>query len=262
LSTEVSHVYITAHGEFTNAYWTPEKAQIGLRLAFDHVATAPDKGETFTPLLNGDVVPEFGTQAGTNGTLTKTHKFRVGTVGSLENWTATEQIDAAEDVWTFLQAVKAYTYSGFRWTHVKLAAINALGNTVGTASTYTFTSPIVGTASTLMAPQAALAVTLRANIVGRKGRGRFYLPALSTSMVSSDCIVSSTPKSTILNAAKTMIDGLQNLPGFSTFTGIVCVTSAGAATAVRPVELRIGDRVDTIKSRRAQVNETYTDLAL
>lgn len=258
----MKHVYITAHGEFTNAYWAQEKAQIGIRLAFAPVVGAPDKGATFAPIDNGDPVPEFGTQAGTNGTLTKTWKCRVGDVGSLENFDATQQIDAAEDVRTFLNAVKAYTYSGFRWTHVKMAPIDGNGRTVGTASTYNFTTPVVGTGTTLMGPQVALAVTLRANIVGRKGRGRFYLPAVPQSIASSDCIVSSTPRSTILTAAKTMIDDLQNLPGLSNFTGLVVVQSAAATTAVRPVELRIGDRLDTIKSRRAQVEETYTDLAL
>ena len=258
----MKHVYVTAHGEFTATPWVQERAQMGWRLAFAPVATAPAKGETWQPMDNGDPVPEFGTQAGTNGVLTKTWTCRVGPIGSGENFGATEQIDAAEDVRTFLNAIKAYTYSGFRWTHVKMAPIDQNGKTVGTGSTYTFTSPVIGTGTTLMGPQVALAVTLRANIVGRKGRGRFYLPALPQSLATSDATASGTPRTTIIGHAKTLVDDLQNLPGFSLHTGIVAVTSAGASEAVRPVELRIGDRFDTIKSRRAQVDETYTELAL
>lgn len=259
---DMQHVYVTAHGEFTSAGWVGEKAQFGVRLVFAPVVSAPDMGSTFTPMLNGTPVPEFGTQAGTNGVLTKTWTARIGGAGSGENFDASQQIDAAEEVRTFLNAIKAYTYSGFRWTHVKLAAIDAAGKTVGTASTYTFNTAIAGTGSTLMGPQVALAVTMRANIVGRKGRGRFYLPALPQSLVSNDALATSTPRNLIVGATKTMIDGLQNLPGLSLFTGVVVVTSAGADTAVRPVELRVGDRLDTIKSRRAQVEESYIDLPL
>jgi hypothetical protein len=260
--TAVQHVYVTAHGEFTNQFWAEEKAQMGWRLALVPVVSAPGKGETFTMPLNGDATPEFGNQAGTNGVLTKTWTARVGAVGSLENFGAAEQIDAAEDVRTFLNAVKAYCYSGFRWTHVKFAPISADGKTVGTASTYTFNTPVAGTGTSLMGPQVALAVTLRANIVGRRGRGRFYLPALATTLASQEALLSSTPKTPILNATKDLVDNLQNVPGFSTYLPIVVVTSAGQTEAVRPVEIRLGDRFDTIKSRRAQVEETYVDLAL
>lgn len=107
-----------------------------------------------------------------------------------------------------------------------------------------------------------MAVTLRANIVGRTGRGRIYLPALSATLVASNGLIVSGSADTIRAAFKTLIDNLQNVAGFSTYLPIVVVTSAGAATAVRPVEVRTGSRIDTVKSRRQQVDETYTSTAL
>lgn len=260
--TAVSHIYVTVHGEFTSALWNTEKAQFGVRCVLAEAASAPVKGDTFTPQTNGDAVVIFGTASGTHGTLTKTWKCRVGGTGSLENFDATEQIDMAEDVWTFLNSLKAYFYSGFRFTHVKFAAIDSLGKTVGTAATYTFTTPLAGTGSSLMPPQLAYALSMRANIVGRSGRGRIYLPALSASCLTSDAVISGTVQTTMAAAFKTLIDNLQNVSGWSTYLPIVVVTSAGAATAVRPVEVRLGNRFDTIKSRRQQVDETYSSTAL
>jgi hypothetical protein len=107
-----------------------------------------------------------------------------------------------------------------------------------------------------------MAVTMRANIVGRRGRGRIYLPALSQSIITSNAIIASSAANTIRASFKTLIDDLQNMPGFTTYLPIVSVMSAGASVAVRPVEVRTGSRIDTVKSRRAQVDETYTSTAL
>lgn len=260
--TEVSHVYMTVHGEYSSVLWNEEHAQFGVRLAFAPTVSAPSMGETFTPALNGDAVPAFGTDTSTHGTLTKTWEMRIGPTGSTENFDAAAQMDCAEDVWTFLNAIKAYTSQYFRWTHVKFAAISAAGNTVGTASTYTFTTPLAGTGTTLLPPQVAVALTMRANIVGRKGRGRIYLPALPQSIVGSNGNLSGTPVTAISAAFKTLIDDLQSLPGITVNIPLVVVTSAGALTAVRPAEIRIGDKFDTIKSRRAQQDEVYTSTSL
>lgn len=259
---DMAHLYVTAHGEFTSSAWVGEKGQVGVRLAFAPTISAPSMGETFTPAENGAVVPAFGTQAGTHGTLTKTWSARIGPSGSVDNCDADYQIDLAEDVWTFLNTLKGNNYSGWRWTHVKFAPIDSDGKTVGTASTYTFTTPIVGTATTLLPPQNAVAISMRANIVGRKGRGRIYFPANTALMMSADGTISGATLTSMSGAFKTLIDDLQNPPGTPDNIPIVVITSAGASTAVRPAEIRMGNQMDTIRSRRAQVPETYTSLPL
>lgn len=258
----MQHVYITAHGEFSNASWSDEKAQFGVRVVFAEAESAPLMGEIFVPQTNGDAVSDFGTQTGTHGTLTKTWKARIGAVGSVENCNATTQIDFAEDVWTFLNSLTAYQWSGWRWTHVKIAAIDAAGATVGSGATYTFTTPLAGQRTNPMTPQAALALTLRANIVGRKGRGRIFLPGLARDLMDANALVDSTSRTALRASFKSYIDNVQNMAGLTQHLPIVVVMSAGAAQAVRPAEIRIGDRFDTIKSRRAQVTEVYQSTPL
>ena len=258
----LSHVYLSIHGEWTTSAWLGEIAQVGLRLPFAAAATAPDKGSIWTPIENGDVVADTGVTSGTNGQLARTWTARVGASGSGENWDDAAQVDAAEDVYTFLNAIKAYFYSGFRFTHVKQAAIDPSGNFAGKASVYSFTTPLAGTGTSVAPPQVACALSFRAPVMGRRGRGRMYLPAVTGSQIVSDGTVASTMRTTVIGHLATLVNDLQNVPGLSTYLPILSVLSPGSTTAVRPSELRIGDRWDTQKRRRQQVPEAYTVQAL
>lgn len=263
MAGEMQHLYLTCHGVYPSGPWEGEAAQIGFRFAFAGVGASPAQGETFTMQLNGQAVPEFGTATGTNGTLTKTWTARVGTTGSLENWGESEQIGAAEAARTLLNVLKSSQSNEFRWTSVKQAAVDDLGHTIGTASTYTFTTPIVGSATSGLPAQCAIAVSARANIVGRSGRGRFYVPALGTNVLTSEGQTGSSVLTAWNTAFKAYIDEMQGvLGGLDLWRAVYCITSAGKATAVRPAEVRTGNIIDTIRTRRAQVDETYYSLAL
>lgn len=260
--TALQHLYVTAHGSFASGSWVGESAQVGFRLAIAETGAMPEKGTTFNMVTHGDVVTDQGNTTGTHGTLTRTWTARRGPTGSNENCDAGFQIDLAEDVWTFLDAIKAYIGSAFRWTHVKIAPIGVDGKTIGTSSVYTFSAPIAGGSSTYLPPQVAAALTVRANILGRRGRGRIYIPALGQNVITSDGTMSGTPANTLRAAFVALINAFQNLPGTPDWVPLYIVTSAGLADAVRPSEVRTGQRVDTIRSRREQVPETYTTTPL
>lgn len=256
--SEMQHLYLTAHGEYHEGPYLGEAAQIGFRFAFVPVATSPTAGETFTIPSNGDAVPEFGTYAGTLGTLSKTWGARVGPPGSLENWGEGEQAAAGDAVHAFLSALKVYQNNSFKWKHVKQAPISALGKTIGTASTYDFTTDVTGTGTSALPAQSAIAVSTRANIVGRSGRGRFYVPALADTAIGPDGALNSQTLTAYTTATKDFIDAMQGvIGGLSLMRALYMVTSAGKATGVRPVEVRVGTLMDTIRSRRAQVDEGY-----
>lgn len=255
----LQHIYVTAHGEFSGGHWVGETAQIGLRLPLGDISLRPDKGVTFTMDLHGDVAPDAGTFAGINGTLSRTWTARLGPVGSTENADDAFQSDLADDVWTFLNSIKAYQFSAWRWTHVKIAPILADGSYGAPAAIYQFTTPLAGTAGQMMPPEVALAVTFRAPIVGRRGRGRFYLPALSaTGNVADNYGNTLNACATALVAAtKTLVTNLQNPPGVKEYGPTLGVTSAGSSTAVRPAQVRVGNHLDAQRRRQHQVQETY-----
>lgn len=259
----LKHVYMTAHGSYPSGAWVGESAQIGLRFSYEPVVSAPLKGDIYMPQEGGSIDADFGSLAGTHGTLAKTWKARVGPAGSAENCDAAAQVDLAEDMWTFLNAIKALQGSEFRWTHVKVAGVDTLGAIPRVASIYTFTAALPGSSgSGALPPQVAMALSTRANLVGRRGRGRVYIPALAQNMLAADGTVHTTSATTLRNAFKTLIDNVQAAPGFTVNMPIVFVGSHDSADVVRPVEIRTGNRLDTIQSRRRQVAEGYTTLAL
>lgn len=262
--TALQHIYLTAHGEWTTANWLGEHAQIGLRLAIVEDASPPAKGALFTIPTNGDVALDSGTYAGTNGTLTKTWTARRGPVGSSENCDDAFQADLCEDLRTFLDALKANVKDTFRWTHMKVAPILADGTYGAPSATYQLTTPLAGTGSagTNFPPEVAVAVTLRANVLGRRGRGRVYLPGLNTSVSATDGTVSSAFRSSAAGAMVTLISNLEDAPGTEEYGPLVMVTSAGSSVAVRPAEVRVGSHFDAQRRRQHQVPETYTVTAL
>lgn len=260
--TDLAHVYLTAHGSYPAGSWVGESAQIGVRLAFAAVAAAPNKGDVFTPIANGAITSDTGTLAGTHGTLARTWTARINSVGSTENFDAAAQVDAAEDMWAFLNAIKAYQHSDFKWTHVKCSAVDPTGATPIVSSVYTFSSVLAGAVGTGLPPQVAMALSARANLVGRRGRGRVYIPALGTTILTTDGQINTTPANSMRSAFKTLIDNLQAQPGLTLNMPIFSIMSADSTTAVRPAEVRTGSRLDTMQSRRRQVTETYTATAL
>lgn len=263
--SELQHVYLTAHGEFTATNWVGETAQMGIRIAYAPVGEEPAKGSTFTIMGNGEAVGDSGTEAGTHGTLNKTWTARIGPTGSIENVDAAAQIDFAEDFWTLLNAVKVYQYAGFRWTHIKIAPISASGAYCQPSAIYQLTTPIAGTGSgSLLAlpPEVALALSFRANVIGRSGRGRMYLPALHSTLGDYDGTPIGSVRTTIAGWVQTFVGNVENAPGIEDYTPVLAVTSAGKSTAVRPSQVRIGNHFDVQRRRQHQATETYTSVTL
>lgn len=261
--TALQHVYLTAHGSWVAGPWVGEAAQFGLRLATVLGSEAPAKGTVFTLPTHGDAVLDQGTEAGTNGVLTRTWTARRGVLGSDENFDAGWQIGVAEDVVTFLTAIKSLNSAAWNWTHIKMAPVGVDGKTLQPSSVYTLT-PIGGTGTGTLPPQVAYAVSMRANLIGRRGRGRIYLPALSSNSAVLDTsgTAATAFQTTMRTAFVALVNDLQNLPGAPDYLPFVTIMSPGLTSGVRPSQVRTGNRFDTIRSRREQVAEAYGFTAL
>lgn len=267
MTTPLSHLYLTAHGEWTVASWIGEKAQIGIRCFVTGVAATPPFGQRFTMPANGvdtlSVEPHTAVVNGTNGVLAQT--FRVDGTGIPPTVIGDpELIDYAEDFRTYLNGLKAYFQTGFRWTHFKVAPIKPDGSYAQPATVYTLNTPIVGTGVTAqLPPEVACAVSLRAPVMGRRGRGRMYLPALGGGALASDGVLGTGFKTDLGTLTAAFVQGLQNMPGadWPVDTWVI-VTSAGSPEAVRPTQVRVGNHFDVQARRQDQVPEVYTSTAL
>lgn len=263
--TGIAEIYLTAHGQWAAGHsFNGEKAQIGVRMCVEAVASAPTKGSIFDKSIGGVAALVAASVAGVNGTLTQTWDGNTGNPILGLNFIGTYQADACDDMWTFLNAIKGLVTPSFSWTHCKIAPIMDDGKYGAPSSTYTFTTPLAGTGTlhTELPVECAAAVTFRAPVLGRRGRGRFYVPGLTNAQCSDGTITNAAADS-LKAAAVNLVNNLQNLPGGPfTYMPIVAVTSAGQTKAVRPSEVRVGNHWDVQRRRQAQVPETYRSTAL
>lgn len=105
-------------------------------------------------------------------------------------------------------------------------------------------------------PQIALAVSLETDRRGPTGKGRMYLPSPVTAM-QADFSITLAHAEGIRLAVKTFLDNINNVPG-ADVNGpqVVVASSKGYNTNVTGV--RVGRKLDTIRSRRASLDEAYT----
>lgn len=247
------HFYVTAHGEMTGA-WAGETAQVGLRILVRNIGS-PSGPIVAVPDL-GDVEQVYNDFSTTNFNVVQT--FKVNLPGGPLDETLWME-DIAEDFRTWMNAVRTYQSTLFRWTHVKIAPIErGTGKYLAPSSILTLKSPIVGATATSMPPEVSVACSMRAGIVGKRGRGRIYLPFPPTNAASADGKVGSAIRTSLATALHTLIKDLEDGPGLDTNKTNVVVMSAPNTTAVIPSEVRVGDHFDVQRRRQHQVTEVYT----
>lgn len=265
--TPFDQLYLSMHGTWkAGTPWVGEVAQIGLRCTFHLKASTPVLGETFTVPTHLNSTPATATKSGTHGTLTQSFEASVGVGAAVEDHLdADAQIALAEAFHGFADANKAFHSLSYNWTHVKLGLQQRSGKYSQHSSVYQFTAPLAGTGPVdkTMPPEVAICASLRAPILGRRGRGRMYLPGLIMPTGASNGVVLPTWQSAINTNTKALIDAIQALwsPAGLHFC-LVTVTSAGAALGVRPSEARVGSHWDVQQRRQDQAPETYVTLGL
>ncbi len=174
-------------------------------------------------------------------------------------------LDANQSVWADVAAdVRAFHTRGATalaetavLETVKVASIGADGRYTG--------DPVIidvvdangqGGISNVTLPQAALAVSLGTARRGPTGRGRFYLP-MPIIVLSPDTLLMDAPKAlAIQGSAATFINALNNQPGIDVLGLQVCVSSTKGYNST-VTTLRVGRVVDTMRSRRNALPESY-----
>jgi hypothetical protein len=123
---------------------------------------------------------------------------------------------------------------------------------------YEYDSPQTHNNANRFPPQVAVAVSLETGARrGLAARGRFYVPN-PISIMDDNGLLTDAGALSLRDAAVTLLSGVEDaLPGWD--LGVVSDVGAGRQRAVTGV--RVGRVFDTIRSRRAQLDEQYTDTA-
>lgn len=251
------HFYMTMHGEFTGA-WVGEYAQMGIRVGCWPLGTAGGPVRELHDI--GAPVQTYNDYDTTNFNVVQNFEQDLpGVPAAFSEYCD----DLAQDAYTFLSSIKAEQATLFRWTHLKIAPVElGTGKTKVPASLYTLKTPLIGGATGMLPPEVSIAMSLRAPIVGRRGRGRMYLPGVAQSVVASDGKIATAVRTRIAGHVKTFVDNLGDTPGLDSTQTRVIITSADKVDCVFPSEVRVGDHADAQRRRQHQVEEVYSAVAL
>lgn len=123
----------------------------------------------------------------------------------------------------------------------------------------------VGTGTLALPNQCAMAITLLTARAGRTGKGRIYLPTLSSNAVGADGRIGAGLPLTFANAVETLINGLNTglevlveTPLIGVQSGSESANTEGGYDGAAVTAVSVGNVFDTQRRRRSSIIETYT----
>lgn len=171
--------------------------------------------------------------------------------------------DLVKDLSTWMVASQSASSAALAW--VKFNEIDPVSRRYKSATeTYEriLTTPVRGSVEGNGMPQQTLCVSLLTGAKrGLASRGRFYPPATVLSL-GSDGTVSNTGVNLVAQAARTLINSLNNWPGTDTPLGGQVVVLGGNGTTRNVTAVSVGNVMDTQRRRRNKLRESYTTIAL
>lgn len=201
-----------------------------------------------------------------------------GLGGGVERWTVGVHYqgtvdDAVTDeaaLATWAETVRALFASNGTWAPSLKALLGSNGS-ITRVRTYAYATPgtpaiaagvssgaaVPGTNSLTMPPQCSLVVSLMTSVPGRRTRGRFYWPNL-TSTISADLRRSGNPTTATLATAFGLAIEDWGLAATDATLVPVVVSAAGGGRVTTVTSLSVGDVIDTQRRRRDALVENRT----
>jgi len=258
----VNHLYLVAKGAYEDTELLNEGWQFGIRLmpgvtAIENIGAPGMEFDTSTDTLTGDT---------TNWTSSANYLLE----GGITDINPAEYLtDAGEAFKTWFEATNSNLSGNIVLSSLTLYPMDSTGHVVnqdvGPAKAVATPKAAIDGANTggMLPLQIANVISLRTDNTTRRGRGRVYLPGLtSTSLTGTNGTVNGTFRTNILGT-------------FSTLLTALSIGDGGAPPVIRPVvigspyttyyvitSIRMGNLPDTQRRRRRQIEEVYTQAAI
>jgi len=142
-------------------------------------------------------------------------------------------------------------------TQVKLAQINPAGTYLAPAEVRNVNTTGGANSGPIHPPQVAWVVSLNARTDTRHQKGRFYLPGPRVAIVGATQRTAQTAPGEVASTVQTF---LRAINAVDSARPVIVASKSGLNTIVTSV--RVGDVVDTMRTRRDKLRETYSELAL
>lgn len=248
------HMYAVFGGSWEDPEDQPEIWQFGVRLALvfgtiDPLGTLPN---------NWDVIPRADTD--TSG------DWDVTTLWSVDG-PGIESFDAQSYMEDFLiPSFEAYLGTDAfslqaKADFIKLSPIGPDGLVIDQRTCLAATNTDVhgSLGGSILPLQNSICVSTRTPVIGRKGRGRFYLPSPAVSLVDSKGRLASGVAAAFAGLASDFIEGLTYSGPTSGDAHVHAIVTGSPWTHYGLIDsVRVDDVVDTQRRRRNQLDGTYS----
>lgn len=173
-----------------------------------------------------------------------------------DSFTQAKCDDYAADISAFHLRAGTNINSFCRLKEVKLARIGTNGKYL--AAPFLTALDVTGGAALAMQrpPQVALAVSLGSDTRGPRGRGRFYLPAPAHT-IGTDLLILPQDAEQLRLSLVTFFAAMNDQPGVNVPEPRVTIASSKGANS-DVTSFRVGRALDTIRTRREDLVETYS----
>lgn len=259
------HLYVVAQGDYTDSSLASEVWQVGLRF-FASATGTPDEVGTF--VSSWDVVPMTHARTETDWRIDGNWSVEGG-INDLDpaDW-LNDQLAPAFDTWMGQASISSVC----RLRALKVYPIGAPTGLVipappyatGTPVTLTWTGnyPVGGGSATTMPLQASVVCSHRTGQIGRRGRGRMFLPpppvgAMSTAGSSASQLAAGYI-SGALAAQVALLEACQIDVAGAGFNCFPAVTGSPWEQYALISSVQVGNYVDTQRRRRNALTETYS----
>lgn len=257
------HLYLTIQGTYKNAPLNQEVWQIGLRLALvfgtiDQIGTLPSNWNPISD-PHTDVTADYS--GSTNWIAEGSPADNFDPLDFL-----TQQVLPAVVTWGQQAPLSSQAYV----ETLRLYPIGPDGRAVP-APPYAVGTPAIvsilsntyadgGGSGGLLPLQNSIVVSTRTQQVGRRGRGRFFQPAVDMGVISpsTSALIASASRTIVANKAAGLLQDLTWNAGVGTAHVAPIVTGAPWTSYARITEVRVGSVPDTQRRRRGALPEDVT----
>lgn len=255
------HLLLTFGGSYTDASVDAESWQVGIRLALvmgsvDAVGTLPSNWDPVAHDINR-----------TESLWTITGNWRIASLTPPATFNPDDYLnDQAAPAWTTFLA-STICSDKLKTEYAKLypigapsgRAIPAVPYTSGTPCTLAWTSayPKGGSGSNLLPLQNSFAVSWRTGQIGRRGRGRMFMPPTTVAAPDAHGFLSSTFQTNVKNAAVAFLEDLAVTPVGPTAPHVRPIVTGSPFTQYGVInQVRVDNVIDTQRRRRRSLEGT------
>lgn len=255
---DATHAYVVFEGGYPDIL--AEHWQFGVRFMLVNSGTTPDNVGTL-PTFSVDEVEVSRTES--DWTISSLWNAGLGFTETInvDDWLNDQLAPAVVDL-----AANGKISNQVTFESIKASPISSTGHVVGLRTSlleFTGTLPTGVVGVPMLPAQNSVVTSWVTERIGRKGRGRVYLPPTGSAVLHDQGQLDSSIQASLLTAMVAFVEALAITPtGLGNHWALPIVTGSPWTDYAVIQGVRVGNIIDTQRRRRRQEVETYASSAV